>query len=370
MSKYLLFLIFLFASCNEEQMITTQIDVKESECYQFIQLSSSYDLEIVQLETNTNCLIGEIDKVIRHDSLIYILDSKLSKAVFIFNCNGKLVRKISVMGKGIGECLYLSDFDIYDDNIYLISGFDRKLLKFNLEGNFIKEYKSDKYLGAQLHFLHNYNFFTTTSNSLLSVDFWELNPNKKELKYNKRVFNNDYSFMNHKNCNISSYSGKTYICNTYQDIIFEIIGTGLYSRYTFNFESPFPIVQATNLEKFNELNENKQFTLMIDFAMSEKYMFLVLLRNGRLVSHFHDRELNKGYTGEAIYYENVQLCLLKGEMDNGLIFETPAHILHKYKELNVTILENLTNIEPTDNPILFFLTEKEVKASTNNAIKP
>jgi hypothetical protein len=359
MYKYLIPIILLIVSCREEQDIATQINVKESECYQFLQLSSSYDLEIVQLETNANCLIGEIDKVIRYDSLIYVLDSKLSKAVFIFNSNGEFIRKISTMGKGLGECLYLSDFDIYDDNIYLISGFDRKLLKFNLEGKFIKEYKSDKYLGTQLHFLDNYKFFTTTSNSLLSVDFWELNPTKKELKNYKRVFNNDYSFMKHKNCNISSYSGKTFICNTYQDIVFEIIGTGLYSRYTLKFESPFPIVQATNVDKFNELKENRQFTLMIDFAMSEKYMFLVLLRNGRLVSHFHDRELNKGYTGEAIYYENVQLCLLKGEMDNGLIFETPAHILHKYKELNLTILENLTNIEPEDNPILFFLSEKQ-----------
>ncbi len=131
MNKYLIFIFFLFVSCNEEQVTITKIDVKESECYSFLELSNLYDVEIVQLETNTNCLIGEIEKVIKHDSLIYVLDSELSKAVFIYNTNGEFIRKISVMGKGVGECLYLSDFDIYDDNIYLISGFDRKMLKFN-----------------------------------------------------------------------------------------------------------------------------------------------------------------------------------------------------------------------------------------------
>lgn len=359
MYKCLIPIILLIASCGEEQYIAKQINVKESECYQFLQLSSSYDLEIVQLETNTNSLIGEIEKVIRHDSLIYVLDSDISKAIFIYNINGEFIRKINVMGKGLGECLYLSDFAIYDDNLYLISGFDRKLLRFNSEGDFIMEYKSDKYLGTQLHFLDNYKFITTTSNSLLSVDFWELNINKKELKHKDRVLNNDYSFIKHKNCNISSYNGNTFICNTYQDIVFEVSETKLHPKYKYIFESPFPIAQVTNVDKFNELKKDRQFTLMTDFAVSERFMFLVLLRNGRLTPHFHDRELNKGLTGEAVYYENVQLCLLKGEMDKGLIFETPANILHNYKEHNVSLLENLTIIDPNDNPILFFLTEKK-----------
>lgn len=53
----------------------------------------------VQLESDTNTLVGNIDKVILSKDRIYIMDAKSTKAIFIFDKFGKFVNKITRKGQ-------------------------------------------------------------------------------------------------------------------------------------------------------------------------------------------------------------------------------------------------------------------------------
>lgn len=93
-------------------------------------------INIIPLETNDACLIGNINKLIKYDSTIFILDSK-QNIVLAFNHKGKFKYKIQRIGRGPGEYLYAYDFTInkYNHSIELLDCFG-KLLIFNLDGTY------------------------------------------------------------------------------------------------------------------------------------------------------------------------------------------------------------------------------------------
>ncbi|WP_238531594.1 6-bladed beta-propeller [Nitritalea halalkaliphila] len=64
---------------------------------------------IVPLEATEASLIGKMNKVIRHEKKIFVLDSDLAQTVFCFDLNGKFLFKLGRIGKGSGEYRELRD---------------------------------------------------------------------------------------------------------------------------------------------------------------------------------------------------------------------------------------------------------------------
>jgi len=92
-------------------------------------------IRLVKLESDS-CIIGDIDKIICNDSLLYILDRYIAKEVFIFTKNGRFVNKISRQGHGKYEYTQLWDifFDKDKEELCLLSRYDQKLLSFTPDG--------------------------------------------------------------------------------------------------------------------------------------------------------------------------------------------------------------------------------------------
>lgn len=92
-------------------------------------------IRLVKLESDS-CIIGEISKIISHDSLLYVLDRSIAKEVFIFTKNGRFVNKISRQGHGKYEYTQLWDifFDKDKEELCLLSRYDQKLLSFTPDG--------------------------------------------------------------------------------------------------------------------------------------------------------------------------------------------------------------------------------------------
>lgn len=96
-----------------------------------------HDLELVLLEANANSLIGEVNKIIVHDSFVYLLDIHTAKSLFVFNVNtGKFVRRISSCGKSISEYVEPSDFTVVGQRVVILDNLSKKLLVFDTEGNY------------------------------------------------------------------------------------------------------------------------------------------------------------------------------------------------------------------------------------------
>jgi hypothetical protein len=90
--------------------------------------------------TNKN-LIGRIDGVKIVNTNIFILDSRKSKGVFMFDLEGNYIRRIGVVGKGPGEYPFPEDFEVDEENkeILVFNGTVRKIFRYNFEGDFLGE---------------------------------------------------------------------------------------------------------------------------------------------------------------------------------------------------------------------------------------
>ena len=69
------------------------------------------------LETTKDNLIGNINKVQIIDTCIYVLD-KEQATIFVFNTEGKYLNKICRQGRAPEEYLGLSDFMVYNADVY------------------------------------------------------------------------------------------------------------------------------------------------------------------------------------------------------------------------------------------------------------
>jgi len=91
------------------------------------------------LETTNDCLIGNIHDLQVVDGFIYIIDTNHAKSVFVFDKNGRFIRKIGSLGGGPGEYIQLMDFtiDIKNNFIFLLD-YGKYVHMYTLDGTFVK----------------------------------------------------------------------------------------------------------------------------------------------------------------------------------------------------------------------------------------
>lgn len=90
--------------------------------------------KFVKLETNDSCIIGEINEIQVYNERIYIMDSYLSKGIFVFSMDGKHLATLAAKGDGPGEFLYPNGFQIDKKGYILV--LDRhlnRLQRYKLE---------------------------------------------------------------------------------------------------------------------------------------------------------------------------------------------------------------------------------------------
>lgn len=145
-----LFLITVIG-CSERDRIGTStktedlisIDLDELEIGAPISYSELFDdIKFIELESTPNSLLGKISKVIYYNDTIYVMDKSVSKAVFLFNQDGKFISKIGNIGKGPGEYINISDFclDKKDNRVMLINSDYKCIYSYFKDGTFEKEY--------------------------------------------------------------------------------------------------------------------------------------------------------------------------------------------------------------------------------------
>ena len=102
--------------------------------------------KLIPLETTTDCLIRKIDKIYVVDDKMIIFDDRLD-AVYLFDTKGNFITRIGARGQGPKE--YIQITDIYVDaekkEILLLCDIPYKIMFFNLDGKFIREFNTKKY---------------------------------------------------------------------------------------------------------------------------------------------------------------------------------------------------------------------------------
>lgn len=125
----------LVSSCSESgEKVSTVMDKSKLQLCDGTFSSTLSKFEIVPLETNDDCLIGEIDVIKKRNGRYYIQSAR--KTLLVFEEGGKFVMQVGRIGGGPGEYEILSDIEVDDHCIYLLSF--NKLLVYGLDGSYQK----------------------------------------------------------------------------------------------------------------------------------------------------------------------------------------------------------------------------------------
>ncbi len=118
------------------------------------------DYRIVPLEYTDNSIIGNIDKVIVVDSLVFVMDSQVAAGIFVFDVrSGKFIRNIGDVGKGFGEYLRLYDMSIDSENRYIYVLCEKKrLLCYSFTGKCLSV-KELPFLATNFEYLDDKFYF-------------------------------------------------------------------------------------------------------------------------------------------------------------------------------------------------------------------
>jgi hypothetical protein len=175
---FLLILTFSVYSCSVKQAELSLLDSnfsidldkkKETD----INLSSFFkNVKTIILENNENCLIGRISEFQVFDGYIYVLDKSIAKSLFVFDMDGRFIRKIGNLGRGPGEYVQLYDFTLDTDNQFIfLLDFGQRVHKYHFDGTFVKTI-TPKLQSTRIQFIQFYR-----NKLYLSVESFQPMPN-------------------------------------------------------------------------------------------------------------------------------------------------------------------------------------------------
>ena len=93
-------------------------------------------IQYIPLQSSNANLIGKVDKVDYFQDLLFVLDKKISKALFVFDKSGKFIYKKKANEADLNRIETISDFSIDKSKkiLYLYSSDSRQIIQFALPG--------------------------------------------------------------------------------------------------------------------------------------------------------------------------------------------------------------------------------------------
>ncbi|QDH80448.1 hypothetical protein FKX85_15925 [Echinicola soli] len=130
--------ILLFTNCNKKD------NTKDGEIIETIKVGQALSQElkfsdffktITPVQLDPNHIVGQIDKVVVKDSLIFISDFYLMKSLKVYDFNGKLLSERDDIGEGPYGMSEITDFSYYKNKLYVLDGTSRRILIFDKDLN-------------------------------------------------------------------------------------------------------------------------------------------------------------------------------------------------------------------------------------------
>lgn len=138
--RQFLFICMLFAqvSVMSASIKEIKIDPTKMEEGDLAMSDLVESITYIPLETTTDCLMGYVPRVKISKNYIFA-NCAQSKSAYLFDKNGKFLRKISRVGQGPGEYLAINGLALNEEKNELIIADFGRLLYFDLNGQFIKK---------------------------------------------------------------------------------------------------------------------------------------------------------------------------------------------------------------------------------------
>ncbi len=359
---YILVSIILCSCVSNVTVLTDYVNVNE-DCpkdsffsdYSYIRLGKSEPM------------ISQVNDLRMNNDKLFILD-KTSK-VFIFSTNGEFFNVIDKRGHGSSEYITVSDYDVKDGFIYILSRPQKKVFTYTYKGEHINTYVLNDY----------YNGLRVMSNDRLCL----ASENSNDQKYNfviydikKRSYTARFSpFSKNESMLFSSshpFLGRNndtlYVCNPFSTEVIEIKGqkSGKTKEYSFNTQEQLPDnISDYTFEQLQKKYTNKPVVKSlslycktsryeyIGYKLFGKYglsFFLTKIKeNGTTETMMSLNDINKKFPYVSSSYDVVGNKIISSMPASSIITIEKEYHLSKFKSLG---------IKDDDNPVVFLHTLK------------
>jgi len=344
-----------------------------------------FDFFYIKLETNPNCLIGKIDKILFADSLIIIVDKEISNSVFIYNFKGEFQRKIADIGTTKEKFVQIQDVVLCqkEKQILILDLFSKKINYYNYYGIFLKtipiyfNFNSFACIDSTIN-VCNVNVGGNYSLPLIN-DFNLINASFDGHLYSKGFFNekkNDANWTTQ--CQLWEFGKDIYYNFPFSDTIYRVTKDTLYAELYLNLnERNIPLVEKANItsKNFEEIRGKYGF-LNGDFISLKDYVYLMINMPEGIFNVFYSKITEHILSGYNTSSKNPLFSLffkpIARYKDNTLVTQLSGSYLNKFKSwqdmkdwkkidsnIREKFLKLFENTNEEDNPILLFYTMKD-----------
>ncbi|WP_157466078.1 6-bladed beta-propeller [Belliella baltica] len=370
-----LFTLVFIISCSPKTPSINEgsisIDLDKSELGYISEIVT--EIDYVLLGSESSSYLSEPKKIkFDQNQNIYVSDGLLY-SLFVFHPSGELNYSLTPSGKGPREFLKISDYNLLDDSILILDNAIGKVLKFDLAGNFIEEFK---FRDKSTHFFQKNDYllkFTSYRSDYDGFNFLKYNlidgsssgivpyPIEKESIGN---FSFQYSFINPLRDNSVYYN----IPYSYEVAEFDVDSGDLKDLLIFDFgkyslnTSDYELLKEgrTGRDKFNsEVSEKKLIRYVATFLPFEKINYMSVVQGDNSSRHtilmdkkkniiFQKKDLSNdldgvnlnrnpwSFTDDAIVYLDHASGFLdkyksKNELKNGYSKSNLEEFVSKYK---------------------------------------
>lgn len=345
------------------------------------------DIRYVKLETNPDCMLDLILKVVTDQDLIFIHShTNPSGYLFIFSNTGKFIRQIGKQGRGPGEYSSISDFTIdrINKRIYLLDSMGN-LFIYSFSGEFINKENiksrpsSIVYFNKQLFFLQCWPTYFQNNGMALTIK--DLNHKKSDVT----LLNRRYIKFDKTKQNVLYYPNHTFTAQADNsitlleckfDTLYSISAEGdIQPKYVIDLKNKMPqnlffINEYDDAIKkygnYDQIIETSQYIFLKVLHKSEFYLYLYNKTDGKLLKQntnkltqyiYNDYDGGLSYSFKGLADLNVAYCIQSStRLKNKLSQESKTMI--KNPKANSYLKELVRDSDENDNPTLVFITLK------------
>ncbi len=314
----------MFSAGEHKEIAAIKIPLSDTD--NILRLSQVADsLSYIKLESDTNCMIGRIDKIIPAGENIIVVDKEVGRSVFIFNRSGKFQSKISRHGRGPGEYIKIKDVVYNYEAHTIIIADDAKFLSYSMDGKFMTEVYSNNIV-EKIEYVGN-NTLALFSNYVRLPDLIDKSryPNlllfdiKKEAEAPFLYFDGEINTeaINDMVSNFSRYGTKNDISfmMPLNDTLYQISESDVVAQYVLDFgegrrKEVARLIKESKRSSANAFDaarefEESSFPILLNYIKSEELIFLFYKKGEMFYYGFYYPSKNVFLESAMKYVEGV-----------------------------------------------------------------
>lgn len=246
---------------NDADVMKIEVDVKQEVSYDYF---FEKEYKAITLATPDNAIVGKISKIQFADSILYALD-KGQNAIFAFSIRGHFLHKYCHVGQGRGEYSYLSDFEVYNEKMYILSRVNKCIYQYTLDDKYIDEIELPDWFEA-FRIINDEEIwlYSDYSNSL-SYNIIRYNYQEGKILAEYFPFMQNETFSLAHNVFHEGSKGQLLYTQLYDHSVYELKEGGTQTLCTLSFNTPEQITGNTEETSLYELHRSQSKKSVVRF---------------------------------------------------------------------------------------------------------